>query len=155
MARPTKLTRPLLAKFCDEIRRGKPKRAAAGGLGIHRDTVAEWERVGKKARGKLMEGLPPTAHEKLCLVALDEIQIAYDGGESFLFDIILAGGKDWQRAARILESTRPDVWLRRYRFDHGNAEGKPFQLSAIDFSKLTPDERAALRELLSKVATGG
>lgn len=154
MARPTRLTKPLLAKYCEELRKGKPKRAAAAAVGVHRDTVAGWERVGKQARGKQMEGVPLTVQEKLCLAALDDIQIAYDEGESYLFDIILAGGKDWTRAARILESTRADVWLRRYRLDHSN-DGKPFQLSAIDFSKLTPDERAALRELLGKVATSG
>lgn len=150
MPRPTKLTPELLASFCDEIRKGKPKRAAAGGLNVHRDTVATWERVGKQARGKLLENVPITAHEKLCLAALDEIQVAFDGGESWLFDKLLEGGKDWQRFARILESTRPDIWLRRYRLDHGNAEGKALQLSALDIGKLTGTERATLRELLKK-----
>lgn len=152
MGRPTKLTQELLDEFCKQIRTGKPKRAAAGGIGIHRDTVATWERIGKQARGKLMEKVPLTSHEELCLAALDEIEVAWDGGESWLFDRMLEGGKDWQRYARILESTRSDVWLRRYRLDHGNAGGKPLQLSALDIGKLTGSERAELRELLKKAS---
>ena len=149
MARPTKLTPELLTQFCDEIRKGKPKRAAAGACGVHRDTVIGWEQRGKQARGKQLEGIPLTANEELDLHAVDEIQIAYDEGESYLFDVILEGGKDWQRAARILESTRADVWLRRYRLDHSN-DGKPFKPSALDVSKLNASERAQRVELIRK-----
>lgn len=113
MPRPTKLTPELLNQFCNEIRKGKPKRAAAGACGVHRDTVDGWLQQAKKAHGKQLEQLPLTAHDKLCLHAAVEIQIAYDEGESWLIDQILEGGKEWARFARILESTRGDVWLRR------------------------------------------
>lgn len=113
MARPTKLTRPLLAKYCAELRKGHSKNAAAGCVGVHRDTVQGWAQRGREARSKLDEGLAITENEKLYIHAIAEIEIARDYGEWFLVEGMQAGGRDWARYARRLESVYADTWLRR------------------------------------------
>ncbi|HEY8723434.1 MAG TPA: hypothetical protein VIL92_06195 [Gaiellaceae bacterium] len=159
MARPTKLTAEIIVLLCEQLRKGKTKRAASGHVGVHRDTLKEWENRGRQARGKHLEGGALNDAEELYLELLLESELALAQGESWLIDMILdaAGGekshlKKWQAYMTLLERTRPDDWRRRSSAEYVERDKTP--AARLNVSKLNLEERESLRELLKK-ASGG
>lgn len=153
--RPLKLTPALLNKLCVSLRQGMPKRAAAALIGVHRDSLNTWEIRGRLARSKRDEGLPLDQVEEFLLHAVEEIELAVDFGEGWLFDLALKATRREITGVRatdvvmLLERTRPDQWRRPSSMEYIE-RSKQAPTRRIDVSKLDKDERQALRDLLAK-----
>lgn len=153
---PSGLTAKLLDDLCGHLREGQPKRAAAGLIGVHRVTLSRWEERGKDARAKIQDGHKTTAEERLYAKLIDEVELALDFGEGYLMQQALkaARGEIKARATdfvMLLERTRPDQWRRRASSEYVD-KAKPQTGRRLDVTKLDVEERAKLRELLSKAA---
>lgn len=146
--------------LCEQLKQGIPKVYAAGYVGIHRDTLHNWEQRGKHAAAKLAEGAKLTAGEQAFLDAAEQLQLARDYGVAWLMHQILlaASGekglhlKKWQAYMTVLERTHADDFRRKSSSEYVDRDKQGG--SRLDVSKLEPDERAVLRGLLQK-ATGG
>lgn len=147
------LTAKTIEAICAELRKGKPKRAACAHVGIHRDTLNDWERKGRAAIAKRSEGLKLTARETLLAQALPKFELAVDEGESWLVDQIIEtaqrGKPQWQAFATVLERTRPDVWQRKRVVEHSGTVG---HAHTIDVAKLSDAELDLFERLLAKAA---
>lgn len=175
----TKLTPTIRQELVEYLKRGHYKRSAAALVGIHRDTLEEWERRGAKAKEIISH--PPlrddyldeetfeqaeldwktlVRRERPYAELADATQQAYDYGEGWLMEQILEAAdpatkktyqKRWQAYMTILERSRRDRWSRRSITEYGNADGKPFEVShSFDPSKLSLDELEQLKLLLDR-----
>ena len=175
-----KLTDDTIDEICEYLRRGHLKRSACGLVGIHRDTLNEWEQRGRaladtRAHPPLRDDYPSDAayrkaraawskqlrDGRLHLRVYDEIALAWDFGEGWLIEQVLAAAagapvasskaQRWQAYMTILERTRRDQWRRSSSVEHGTPDGKPFPVSHVfDPSKLSTDELEALKALLER-----
>lgn len=153
MATSNRLTAEIVDQISEHLRKGKPKRAAAAAVGIHRDTLNDWERAGRTAIAKASEGLTLNAREQLLAESLPKLELAVDEGESWLVDQIIEtaqrGKPQWQAFATVLERTRPDVWQRKRVVEHSGG----FNVThSFDPSKLSDAELDVLERLLEKAA---
>lgn len=103
MARPTLLTPELERAICTSLRMGNFRSTAAASVGIHRNTLANWERWGEE------EGREPYA-SFLCAVEKAEAI-----GERRLLRNIRKGVDGWQSQAWIMERRWPSRWSGRVR----------------------------------------
>lgn len=148
----SRLTPKLRDELCEKLKRGHYKLAACSLVGIHRDTLLKWETRGRQARALREEGLAVPRRELPYLQLLEAIEFATDFGEGWLMEQALnaiENPKDarWQGYVTILERSRPDRWRRRASTEYAKPpEGRPGR--GVDFEKLSPQQRAALKEIL-------
>lgn len=126
MARPTKLTPALAKQVCEQLATGKPKYAAAAHCGIPRSTLADWLKKGADASAREAEGYEPKLNDKLYMTFVDAWDLAWDQGESFLWDeawrLAREGGK-WGLPITLLERTRRADWSPHARLPEFGAGG--------------------------------
>jgi hypothetical protein len=171
----TKLTPQLAESIYVLLRRGHYMRAAAAYVGIGKTTLYRWLDEGAYGRG--VADHPPlrddfatpaqhkravvswranVAREKLLADFADGVELAQDYGEAWLLEQILAHAADpnarntkWTAYMTILERTRRERWRRPSAVDSEKPAGA---MPAIDFTRLSDDERGQLRGLLQRIA---
>lgn len=137
---PKKLDRKVIDQLCVVLAKGVYVETAAAFVGIHKDTFYDWLKRGRRD----IKAAKRSIHREL----VEAVEVALAKFEVDGIDR-LASEEQWQATAWRLERRFPDKYGRRSRVDHGNADGKPFEMK-IDLEKLTPEERDALKSMLEK-----
>ena len=97
--RPSKLTAELAQAFCDALRRCWHVETAADLCGIHRATVYDWIKRGKREQEGPHAEFYRQVKKALAETSADCVQ-----------EIQAAGKSSWQACAWLLERRYPELW---------------------------------------------
>lgn len=129
-----KFTEDIVQKICDVVAAGAPIETAAAYAGVSKQTFYNWCRKGRE-----------TDPEPRFAEFIERLDLAMAQWEVRDLAIIgKAAEEQWQAAAWRLERRKPDVYGRRSRVEHGNADGKPFEM--LHSAKVTPEWLANLSD---------
>jgi transposase len=111
MARPTKLTPEVQATICTALEAGNYRATAAAAAGIHRNTLAEWEKRGEAGEMPYVDFLTAmqAAEAKAEMTLLDEIRNARPGIPG------VQGADMWQAKAWMMERRFASRWCARVK----------------------------------------
>lgn len=147
LGRPSEFTAEVEKAILDALAAGASIRSACGAAGIGTTTFYRWL--------SQAEGADAPEHFRAfrdaSTRARSQARVAYAA-------VIrrAANEGDWRAAAWFLERSEPEEWAQRQKLEHSGPAGGPIRTEdtgAIDPSKLSRQQRAALREILD--AQGG
>lgn len=137
-----KFSEEVVQRICDVVAAGAPFETAAAYAGVSRQIYYEWLRKGREALAE------PRFRD-----FVERIELAMAQWE--VRDLALIGKaaeEHWQAAAWRLERRKPEVYGKRSRVDHANADGQPFEMllgakvPAEKLAELSDDELATMTE---------
>jgi hypothetical protein len=122
--RPTKFNEERAGKILLALRAGNYLEASAAFAGVHKDTVYEWIKRGKRRTKK---GKPFKGDEALAEFS-DGVEMAKAAAEVRMVGIInKAAMKSWQAAAWYLERTNNKRWGRSQTHKLADPDGNPLK----------------------------
>jgi hypothetical protein len=105
------LTREIIDKAADLVKRCLYVETVAASLGIHRDTFNEWMKAGSREQRRRDRGLEPNAGLDRHVEFSGAIKKALADAEGDYLSVIQAAGADaWTALAWVLERRFPQRW---------------------------------------------
>lgn len=145
-----KFSEEIVQRICDVVAAGAPLETAAAYAGVSRASFHAWMRKGRE----------PNAEPRFAEF-VERMDLALAQWEVRDLAIIgKAAEEQWQAAAWRLERRKPEVYGRRSRVEHGNADGKPFELllgakvPETTLEQLTEEEFAKVVEAVRMLEEG-
>lgn len=109
--RPRELTREIIDKAADLVKRCLYVETVAASLGIHRETFREWLTAGSREQRKRDQGKRPDAGLDLHVEFSATIKKALADAEGDYLGVIQAAGTEaWTALAWVLERRFPQRW---------------------------------------------
>lgn len=116
MARPSKMTPPVVETICDGIRKGLSYKLAAQRAGVGFDAFNRWRKSNRAFR--------------------DQVEVAEaEGAYANIERIDTAAQGDWKAAAWLLERRHPEAYSRKERLElDGKIDTTPAQVIIQNFT---------------------